>query len=101
MKIKKGDQVQIIAGKDRGKRGAVNRVIPKKEAVVIDGLNLVKKHTRPKREGERGQRVEVPAATNVSNVMLICRHCGNPTRVGYKVAGEKKLRVCKKCSKEI
>ena len=80
MKIKKGDQVQIIAGKDRGKRGKILNVIAPRGKVVVEGLNIVKKHRRPRKEGEKGQRVEIPAPLDISNVMLICSHCGKLTR---------------------
>ena len=101
MKIRKGDQVQIIAGKDRGKSGKILRTLPKEKKVVVEGLNLVKRHRRPRKSGEKGQRVEVPAPLNISNVMLVCPHCGKPARVGYKITGNGKHRVCKKCKAEI
>jgi large subunit ribosomal protein L24 len=101
MKIKKGDQAQIITGKDRGKRGNVLRTMPSERRIIIEGLNLVKRHRRPRRSGEKGQRVEVPAPIDISNAMLICPHCGKPTRVGYKITGNSKHRVCKKCKVEI
>ena len=85
MKIKKGDQIQIIAGKDKGKAGKVLRVIPGNLRIVIEGLNLIKKHMKPKKGGEKGQRIEVPASINISNVMLVCPKCGKLTRVGFKV----------------
>jgi len=67
----------------------------------VDGLNIMKKHLRPKKEGEKGERVEIPAPINVSNVMLICPHCSKMTRVGYSVGEKGKFRICKKCGKEI
>jgi large subunit ribosomal protein L24 len=101
MRIKKGDQIQIIAGKDKGKSGKVLRVIPESLRIVVEGLNLVKKHMKPKRGGEKGQRVEIPASLNISNVMLVCPKCGKLTRVGFKVGKDEKTRVCKKCKSEI
>jgi len=101
MKIRKGDQVQITSGKDRGKTGKVLRVIVKDNKVVVEKLNLMKRHVRPRKEGEKGQRVEVPAPIQVSNVMIICSQCGKKTRIGHKMEGQKKVRVCKKCKKEI
>ncbi len=101
MKIKKNDQVKIVIGKDSGKTGKVLRVFPKENRLTVEGLNLVKKHMRPRREGEQGQRVEISGKLNISNVMLVCPKCGKPTRVGFKVAGDKKLRVCKKCKAEL
>jgi len=101
MKIKKGDQVLVISGKYRGKKGKVIRALPKKEKIVVEGVNIVKKHVRPRRAGEKGQIVQMPAPLHVSNVKLICSHCKKATRVGYKIEGEKKYRICKKCKREI
>lgn len=101
MKIKKGDQVKIIAGKDKGKSGKVLRVFREEKKITAEGLNIVKKHSRPRREGEKGQRIEVPGKINVSNVMLICPKCGKPARVGYKKTDAGKFRICKKCQSEI
>jgi large subunit ribosomal protein L24 len=101
MKIRKGDQIQIISGKDRGKRGKVVRTIPAAEKIVIEGLNLVKRHKRPKKGGEKGQRIEVPAPVEISNVLIVCPNCGKPARVGYKISKETKTRICKKCQGEI
>jgi large subunit ribosomal protein L24 len=101
MKIKKNDQVKIIAGKDRNKTGKVLRIFPAEKKVIVEGLNLIKKHTKPRREGEKGQRVEVPRKADVSNVMLICPKCGKETRVSYKIVENNKFRTCKKCQAEI
>lgn len=101
MKIKRGDTVLIISGKDQGKSGKVSEVFLKENKIIIEGLNIVKKHVRPKREGEKGQRVEVPRAIDVSNVKLICPKCKRATRVGHKVIEKNKVRICKKCLQEI
>ena len=101
MKIHKNDQVLIIAGKDKGKKGKVLRVFPMLEKVLVEGANLVKKHHRPKRQGEKGQVIEVPKPLHVSNVKLICPKCGVPAKTGYKLAESNKFRVCKKCKTEI
>jgi large subunit ribosomal protein L24 len=101
MKIKKNDQVKMLAGKDSGKTGKVSGVFPSENKVIIEGLNLVKKHMRPRREGEKGQRVEVPRKIQTSNVILVCPKCGKTTRVGFRIVGENKVRVCKKCNSEI
>lgn len=101
MKIRKGDTVLIISGKDRGRKGKVIETFPKRSRVIIEGINLRKKHVRPKRSGEKGQIVERPAPINVSNIKLICSKCGKATRVGYKTEGKKKYRICKKCKGEI
>ena len=97
MKFKKGDTVQIIAGKDRGKSGKVLRVIPDANRVSVDGINMYKKHVRPKRQGEKGEVVNLLRPLNASNVMLVCPHCKRGTRVGYRMEGEAKKRYCKKC----
>lgn len=101
MKIKKNDQVVVISGKYRGKKGKVIRVLPEEERVVVEGVNVLKKHVRPKKSGEKGQIVEMPSPFSVSNVKLICSKCNKATRVGYKFEGKKKTRICKKCNKEI
>lgn len=101
MKIHKGDQVLIISGKDRQRKGKVIEVLPKIRRVVVEGLNLRKKHLRPKRSGEKGQIIKLPAPLNVSNVKLICPKCGKATRLGYKIEAGKKYRICKKCKQEI
>lgn len=100
-KIKRGDTVLIISGKDRGKHGKILDVFPKEEKIVVEGANIRKKHIRPRRAGEKGQIVEMPAPIDISNVKLICSKCGKPTRVGYKIAENKKYRICKKCGGEI
>ncbi len=101
MRIKKGDKVKILSGKDRGKNGKVLEVFPRQAKVLVENLNVAKKHLRPRKEGEKGKRVEVAMPISVSKVMLICPHCGKSTRIAYKLEGESKLRVCKKCGKEI
>ena len=101
MKIKKGDQILVISGKYRNKRGGVLKVFPKKRKIVVESVNLVKRHQKPKRTGEKGQIVEVPLPIDVSNVKLICPKCGKATRVGRKIINNKKYRVCKKCGREI
>ncbi len=101
MKIHKDDTILIIAGKDHGRKGKVIKILSKKKKIIVEGLNIKKKHVRPRRQGEKGQRVEVPASLDISNVKLICPKCGNSTRVGYKIVGEKKYRICKKCKGEI
>ena len=109
MKIKKGDKVLITSGKSRGKTGKVLQVFSETERIIVDGLNMGKKHVRPKKEGEKGQIVEIAMPLNVSNVKLICPKCNQATRVGFRVAEAKKgtkksrikSRVCKKCDSEI
>ncbi len=102
MKLKKGDQVKIISGKDRAKTGTVLRVFPKDALVTVEGLNLYKKRTKPTRQGQKGEVVLVPRPISSSKVMLVCKNCSKSTRVGYRVEGEdKKVRFCKKCEASI
>lgn len=105
MNIKKNDKVKILSGKDKGKTGKVLQVLARYERVSVEGLNLAIKHMRPRRQGEKGQRIEFPAPLHISNLMLVCPKCGKPTRVEYKVldiAGKKKkVRTCKKCKQNI
>lgn len=101
MKIKKGDQVNVIAGKDKGKSGKIIRSFPSENKVMAEGINLIKKNMRPKKQGEKGQRVEIPGKLNISNLMLVCPKCGKATRIGSKLIDGKKVRICKKCSAEI
>lgn len=101
MKIKKNDLVKMTAGKDSGKTGKVLAVSPEYGKIVVEGLNMIKKHVKARREGQKGQRVEIARRVDISNVSLVCPKCGKTTRVGYKQEGKKKIRVCKKCSSEI
>ncbi len=95
-KLKKGDQVQIIAGKDKGKKGRVLRIDRMTERVIVEGLNMVKKTQRPKSQNDKGGIIEIEAAVAASNIMVICKKCG-PTRIGINVDGDSKSRVCRKC----
>lgn len=101
MDIKRGDNVKMITGKDRSKTGKVSAVMPSADKVVVEGLNLIKRHLRARKEGQKGQILSKPNPVSVSNVMLVCPKCGKPTRVGHKTVGESKVRVCKKCGSEI
>ncbi len=101
MKIQKNDTVLIISGKYRGKKGKVLQSFPKKEKIIIEGINLMKKHRKPKKTGEKGQIVELPAPIHISNVKLICPKCGKASRIGYKIIKGKKYRICKKCKQEV
>ena len=100
MELKKGDTVQIMVGKDRGKKGKILRVSPKNEQIIIEGLNLKIKNVRAKRAGEKGQRVQYNAPFNASNAQLLCPKCTKPTRIGQKIVKDHKIRICRKC-KEI
>ncbi len=100
MQIKKGDTVKVMAGKDRGKKGKVTQILPQWQKVVVEGANKRIKHMRPRKEREKGQRIEFDAPLDISNVQLVCPKCQKVTRLGAKVNGQKKERICKKC-KEI
>jgi large subunit ribosomal protein L24 len=105
MKIRKGDNVKIIAGRDRGKSGKVIQAFPDIGKVVVEGLNKTTKHLKTKKQGEKGQRLEYSSPISVGSVQLICPKCSKPTRLGRKllVAGgkDKKVRTCKKCQEAI
>ncbi len=97
--IRKNDNVVVVAGKDRGKRGRVLQVVPDKNRVVVEGVNFIKKHTRPNPQANvKGGIVEREAALHASNVQIICPECGAPTRIGRQLLGDgRKVRVCRKC----
>ena len=99
-KVKKGDKVVMLRGKDTDKTGKILKVVMGDGKVVIEGLNMYKKSVRPKKQGERGQIVSIPAAVNIGNVKLICSSCNKPSRIGFRIKGEKKERYCKKCNKK-
>ncbi len=99
-KIHKDDTVQVIAGKDKGKTGNVVRVVPAKNAVIVSGINIVKKAMKKRSQQDQGGIVEIEAPLNISNVAIVCKKCG-PTRIGYKLDGDKKVRVCRKCGEKL
>ncbi len=99
-KIHKDDTVEIITGKDKGKRGTIVRVIRDKDRVIVSGLNIVKKAMKKRNPQEQGGIVEIEAPLHISNVALVCKKCG-PTRAGYKLDGDKKTRVCRKCGEAL
>ncbi|MFA6857943.1 MAG: 50S ribosomal protein L24 [Treponema sp.] len=96
-RIRKNDTVQVLAGKDKGKRGAVVRILPDKDAVIVSGLNIVKKAMKKRSQQDQGGIAEVEAPLNISNVAIVCKKCGRPVKIGYKIDGDKKIRVCRKC----
>ena len=99
-KLKKEDTVQIIAGKDVGKRGKILKIIREKDRVLVEGANIVKKAMKRRSQQDRGGIVEIEASIHISNVMIVCKKCG-PTRIGYKLDGDTKTRVCKKCGEAL
>jgi large subunit ribosomal protein L24 len=98
MKIKRGDNVIMQSGKDRGKKGKILRVSENK--IIVEGLNLIKRHTRPRQQGQKGQIISKERFVDSSSVALVCKACGQPTRIGYRIQGENKIRICKKCEAE-
>ena len=100
-KIKKNDNVEVLAGKDKGKRGSVVRIIPKKDKEIISGVNIVKKAMKRRSQQDQGGIVEVEASLHISNVGVVCKKCGRPVKIGYKIDGDKKVRVCRKCGETL
>ncbi len=97
--VKKDDQVMVIAGKDKGKSGKVLRVLPEKGRVLVESLNLIKRHTRPSQSNNEGGIIEKEAPISISNVQLLCQGCNKPARTGIKVLEDgSKVRFCKKCN---
>ncbi|MDD4409638.1 MAG: 50S ribosomal protein L24 [Candidatus Pacebacteria bacterium] len=101
MKIKKEDQVLIIAGDEKGKKGKVLKSMPSENKAIIEGVNLAKKHIRPKQKGQKGQIVKIPMPMNVSKLKVVCPKCGQASKIGYDVSGEVKSRICKKCNAKL
>ena len=101
LKIKKGDTLKVLSGKDKGKTGKVEKVYPKKNKVLVVGVNIYKKHRKSQGEGKPGGIIDIPRPLSCSKVALLCPKCKQPTRVGYKVSPTGKKRICKKCQQEI
>ena len=99
LSVRKNDEVQVITGRDRGKRGRVLRVLPEKGRVVVEGVNLIKRHTKPNPQKQiKGGVVEREAPLHASNVQIVCPECSKATRIGRKVLGDgRKVRICRKC----
>ena len=102
MQIRKNDSFIVIGGRERGKTGKVLRVMPDKDAVVIERLNMVKRHTKPRGPQQPGGIVEKEAAIHASNIMILCDKCNAPVRVGHKtLADGKKIRICRRCNEAL
>jgi large subunit ribosomal protein L24 len=99
-KLRKEDTVEIIAGKDKGKRGRILKILRDKDRVVVEGANIVKKAQKRRRQQDRGGIIELEAALHSSNVMIVCKKCG-PSRIGCKMEGDAKTRVCRKCGEAL
>lgn len=98
--VKKGDTVMVITGKDKGKKGKVLQVLPKESRVVVEGVNVVKRHTKPTQTNPQGGILEKEAPIHSSNVMMVCSKCG-PVRVTKKIDGDSKVKTCHKCGNKI
>ncbi len=101
MKIRKGDQVQVIAGKDVGKIGEVTRVLVAADKVIVDGVNVAKRHQRATKATMQGGIIDKDMPIHVSNVAIVCTSCGKHSRIGYRMDGDAKVRVCRKCGKDL
>ncbi|MDH4139642.1 MAG: 50S ribosomal protein L24 [Coriobacteriia bacterium] len=101
MSIRKGDRVKVVAGKDRGKESRVLRAYPETQRLVVEKVNMVKKHQRPTNQNPQGGILEVEGTIHVSNVMLVCPSCSQATRIGRKREDGVRVRVCRKCGKDI
>lgn len=97
-RIKKGDTVEVIQGKESGKRGKVLHVLESEERVVVERVNFIKRHVRPSKKTPQGGVIEREASMHISNVRLVCPGCNQPTRTGVRMEGDQKTRYCKKCN---
>ena len=97
LKIKKGDNVKILSGNDKGKTGEVLEVIPKTNKIIVKGVNIRKKHVKPRKQGEEGGIIPVECSIHSSKANVVCPKCGKATKIGYATEKEEKVRVCKKC----
>ena len=101
MKIKKGDTVEVLSGNDKGKTGEVLEVIPKLQKVIVKGVNIRKKHVKPRKQGEEGGIIPVECSIHSSKVNVVCPKCNKATRVGMIKEGKDKIRVCKRCGNKL
>lgn len=96
-RVKKDDTVMVIAGKDRGRSGRVVRVLPRKGKVMVEGVARAKRHTKPSKKVRQGGIMEKELFIDLSNVQIVCRSCGRPTRVGHRVEDGQRVRICRRC----
>jgi large subunit ribosomal protein L24 len=101
MKIKKGDTVKVLSGNDKGKTGEVLEVIPKTQKIIVKGVNIRKKHVKPRKQGDEGGIIPVECAIHSAKVNVVCPKCGKVTRIGYAEEKGEKVRVCKKCNAKL
>ncbi|MBI4993417.1 50S ribosomal protein L24 [Candidatus Wolfebacteria bacterium] len=101
MKIIKNDTVKILSGKDKGKSGKVLKVFPKDGKILVENINIFKKHIRPKKQGEQGQIIDLSRPIYANKAAIICQSCGKAVKTGYRIEGKIKSRICKKCQAKI
>jgi large subunit ribosomal protein L24 len=102
LKIRKGDRVQVLSGKDKGRTGVVSRALPDRDKVIVDGVNVAKKHQKPTQAMQQGGIIDKDMPIHVSNVAIICDGCGGPTRVGFRFEPDgTKVRICRKCGGDL
>ena len=101
MKIKKGDKVEILSGNDKGKTGEIIEVIPKTNKIIVKGVNVRKKHIKPRKQGEEGGIIPTECAIHSAKVNIVCPKCGKATKIGYVEEKGEKVRVCKKCGAKL
>ena len=102
MHVKTGDTVVVLSGKERGKQGKVKAVSPKEGKIIVEGINVMTKHFKPRRQGQEGGIIKAEGAMYACKVQLVCSHCGKATRTGHKINEDgKKVRVCKKCGESL
>ncbi|MBR3696731.1 MAG: 50S ribosomal protein L24 [Clostridia bacterium] len=101
LKLKKGDTVKVLSGNDKGKTGEIIEIIPKTNKIIVKGVNVRKKHIKPKKQGEEGGIISVECAIHSAKVNVVCPKCGKTTKVGYVLEKDEKVRVCKKCGAKL
>ncbi len=101
MRIKKGDTVEILSGNDKGKKGEVLSVMPKTEKIIVKGVNVRKRHVKPRKQGEEGGIIQTECAIHSSKANVVCPKCNKATKIGYTIEKDEKIRVCKKCGAKL
>ena len=99
--IRRDDEIEVIHGKDRGQRGRVVRVLPRERRIMVEGVARAKKNARPSKRRQQGGIIDIEQFVDISNVALVCKSCGQPTRIGHRVEDGKKVRICRKCESDL
>ncbi len=99
--IRRDDEIRVMTGKDRGRGGRVVRVLPREGRIMVEGVARAKKHARPSKQRQQGGIIDIEQFVDISNVAVVCKSCGLPTRIGHRVEDGKKLRVCRKCESDL